>query len=183
MVCVQVPNGLAWNTAKRHMYYNDTVPQYLTTYETDADGIPVRCGSRSHLSFSQAPDVWSLLGLCEASLLSCPYSTASTAADVLDCRDSSSKMKQLARLNIKEGKPDGMTIDADGNVWVALASANSVVCYEPESGKCHSMLAAAVRWVCKPEPFLRMAARALQCRYVAKLASLQLKLQTGCCIR
>ena len=46
-------------------------------------------------------------------------------------------MKQLARLNIKEGKPDGMTIDADGNVWVALASANNVICYEPESGKRH----------------------------------------------
>ena len=39
---MQVPNGLAWNTAKRHMYYNDTPDQLLTTFETDADGVPVR---------------------------------------------------------------------------------------------------------------------------------------------
>ena len=67
----------------------------------------------------------------------------------MDCRDSSGKMKQLARLNIKEGKPDGMTIDADGNVWVALASANNVVCYEPESGKSQSTPHAGVYFASK----------------------------------
>ena len=33
------------------------------------------------------------------------------------------------------GLPDGMTIDADGNLWTALWGAGMVVCVEPESGR------------------------------------------------
>lgn len=31
--------------------------------------------------------------------------------------------------------PDGMCLDAEGNVWVALAESGSLVCYDAESGK------------------------------------------------
>jgi len=34
-----------------------------------------------------------------------------------------------------EGKPDGMTIDRDGNLWTALWGGWSVVCVDPASGK------------------------------------------------
>lgn len=33
------------------------------------------------------------------------------------------------------GSPDGMTIDAEGNVWVALWGGSAVACWNPESGK------------------------------------------------
>lgn len=33
------------------------------------------------------------------------------------------------------GAPDGSTIDADGNVWVALWGGSAVACYNPHSGK------------------------------------------------
>ncbi len=33
------------------------------------------------------------------------------------------------------GSPDGMTIDADGNIWVALWGGSAVACWNPETGK------------------------------------------------
>jgi sugar lactone lactonase YvrE len=33
------------------------------------------------------------------------------------------------------GSPDGMTIDADGNIWVALWGGSAVGCWNPETGK------------------------------------------------
>jgi len=33
------------------------------------------------------------------------------------------------------GSPDGMTIDAEGNVWIALWGGSAVACWNPESGK------------------------------------------------
>ncbi|KAK9805523.1 hypothetical protein WJX72_003241 [[Myrmecia] bisecta] len=35
----------------------------------------------------------------------------------------------------EEGIPDGMTIAADGNLWVALADGGAVACYDANSGK------------------------------------------------
>ena len=34
-----------------------------------------------------------------------------------------------------EGSPDGMTIDSDGNLWIALWGGSSVVCYNPTTSK------------------------------------------------
>lgn len=33
-----------------------------------------------------------------------------------------------------EGSPDGMTIDCDGNLWIAMWGGSKVVCYDPRSG-------------------------------------------------
>src|SRR5690606_23465196 len=33
------------------------------------------------------------------------------------------------------GAPDGMTIDADGNLWIALWGGSAVVCHDPATGK------------------------------------------------
>jgi len=33
------------------------------------------------------------------------------------------------------GSPDGMTIDADGNIWVALWGGSAVACWNPETGE------------------------------------------------
>ncbi|HDR51202.1 MAG TPA: SMP-30/gluconolactonase/LRE family protein [Mariniphaga anaerophila] len=40
-------------------------------------------------------------------------------------------------VNVPEemGYPDGMTIDADGNVWIALWSGSAVGCWNPETGE------------------------------------------------
>ena len=35
----------------------------------------------------------------------------------------------------KMGSPDGMTIDADGNVWIALWGGSAVGCWNPETGE------------------------------------------------
>nr|XP_024214286.1 uncharacterized protein LOC106689058 isoform X2 [Halyomorpha halys] len=37
--------------------------------------------------------------------------------------------------NIASGFPDGMTIDKDGNLWVALFGRSEVVCIDPSSGE------------------------------------------------
>ena len=50
-----------------------------------------------------------------------------------ECRENG-KLKQVKQLKIEEGKPDGHTIDADGNIWEALASTNLVCCYNPDTG-------------------------------------------------
>jgi sugar lactone lactonase YvrE len=38
------------------------------------------------------------------------------------------------------GTPDGMTIDADGNLWIALCHGGAVFCCEPASGKVLTLL-------------------------------------------
>lgn len=35
----------------------------------------------------------------------------------------------------RESSPDGMTIDADGNVWVAFCHGACVICYDPRTGE------------------------------------------------
>lgn len=35
----------------------------------------------------------------------------------------------------RESSPDGMTIDADGNLWVAFCHGACVICYDPQTGK------------------------------------------------
>jgi sugar lactone lactonase YvrE len=34
------------------------------------------------------------------------------------------------------GKPDGMTIDREGNLWIALWNGWAVECWDPRSGEC-----------------------------------------------
>ena len=36
---------------------------------------------------------------------------------------------------VEMGSPDGMTIDSDGNIWVALWGGSAVTCWNPETGK------------------------------------------------
>lgn len=43
--------------------------------------------------------------------------------------------KPLIIIDPKEGSPDGMTIDASGNLWVALWGGGVVSCYEPKTAK------------------------------------------------
>lgn len=43
--------------------------------------------------------------------------------------------RTAAAFTADEGAPDGMCIDADGNLWVALWGGHCVVCLDPESGK------------------------------------------------
>lgn len=43
-------------------------------------------------------------------------------------------MKELYKLHIAEGKPDGLTIDTDGNLWMALAKLDFIGCFDPETG-------------------------------------------------
>lgn len=45
------------------------------------------------------------------------------------------------------GRPDGMTVDADGNLWVALWGAGCVVCIDPEKGDMIRKLELPVRQV------------------------------------
>lgn len=46
-----------------------------------------------------------------------------------------SNRRTLAHIDEREGWPDGMTVDADGNLWVGMWGGGQVIKYEPESGK------------------------------------------------
>lgn len=43
--------------------------------------------------------------------------------------------KPIIVIDSKEGSPDGMTIDSDGNLWIALWGGNAVVCYNPKTSE------------------------------------------------
>lgn len=43
--------------------------------------------------------------------------------------------KTLVAIEKEKGSPDGMTIDANGCLWVALWGGGAVVCYDPKSNK------------------------------------------------
>ena len=36
---------------------------------------------------------------------------------------------------MQEGSPDGMTNDAEGNLWVALFGGSAIACYSPKTGE------------------------------------------------
>lgn len=43
--------------------------------------------------------------------------------------------RPVVEIQKEEGTPDGMTIDSDGNLWIALLEGGRVSCYEPRTGK------------------------------------------------
>lgn len=88
---IGLPNGMAWDTSKKIMYFNETLGKTIYAFETDSDGLP-----------AMGPD---------------------------------GKLKEVRKLKLEEGSPDGMEIDADGNLWVAIADQDFVACYAPDSGK------------------------------------------------
>lgn len=46
-----------------------------------------------------------------------------------------SNPRAVVEIDPSEGGPDGMAIDADGNLWIALWGGSAVVCHDPETGK------------------------------------------------
>jgi len=44
--------------------------------------------------------------------------------------------RTIVKISHKEGMPDGMTIDTDGMLWVALWGGSALACYNPTNGKC-----------------------------------------------
>ncbi len=46
-----------------------------------------------------------------------------------------SNAKVAIEIPVETGLPDGMTIDAEGNLWIALYGGSAVGCWNPESGK------------------------------------------------
>ena len=49
-------------------------------------------------------------------------------------RESDGQLKEIGRLSLKEGSPDGLTLDSNGNLWIALADQDFVACYAPDTG-------------------------------------------------
>ena len=81
---VTISNGLAWDAARRAMYYIDTPTQTVTRYDWDPASSEVKNPSA------------------------------------------------LIRFDPTLGSPDGMTIDADGRLWVAMWGGSAVLCVDPE---------------------------------------------------
>lgn len=91
---VQLPNGMAWDEAKRVVFYVDSGAETIVEYKTDDKGM-IRRGADGRL----------------------------------EARTVSHLPTQHKHV------PDGMTIDADGNLWVALGESGAVVCYSAQSGE------------------------------------------------
>lgn len=43
--------------------------------------------------------------------------------------------RKLVEIDKEEGSPDGMTIDAEDNLWIALYGGAAVVCHNSEDGR------------------------------------------------
>lgn len=54
--------------------------------------------------------------------------------------------RAFVRLGREDGLPDGMTVDAEGNVWSALWFAGRVACYDP-SGRLRTTIPVPARQV------------------------------------
>lgn len=37
---IGLPNGMAWDTSKKIMYFNETLGKTIYAFETDSDGLP-----------------------------------------------------------------------------------------------------------------------------------------------
>ncbi len=57
------------------------------------------------------------------------------AFDYNDATGDIRKERTVVEIPKSKGSPDGMTIDADGNLWIALHRGGAVVCYNPNTGK------------------------------------------------
>jgi sugar lactone lactonase YvrE len=60
--------------------------------------------------------------------------SATQGVDVFDFdveTGSARNRRQLVTIAARDGVPDGMTVDADGNLWVACFGAGAVRCYSP----------------------------------------------------
>lgn len=44
-------------------------------------------------------------------------------------------VKEVIKIPKEDGIPDGMCIDKDGNLWIALAEGGAVACYDPSNGR------------------------------------------------
>ena len=66
--------------------------------------------------------------------------TATGGVDAFDYDDSDGTVRRRRRLvDVSTGEPDGMTVDADGRLWVALWGGWAVHCYTPD-GKLDGVL-------------------------------------------
>lgn len=63
--------------------------------------------------------------------------TADNVVYAFDFNDKSEiSNKRIAfRIPMEMGAPDGMTIDSNGNIWIALWGGHAVVCWNPKSGR------------------------------------------------
>lgn len=55
-----------------------------------------------------------------------------------------SNRRKCIKIPKAAGSPDGMTLDADGNLWIALFGGSAVACYNPETGKMIAKIAVPV---------------------------------------
>lgn len=44
-------------------------------------------------------------------------------------------MLQVIKIPKEDGIPDGMCIDKDGMLWIALAEGGAIACYDPSNGR------------------------------------------------
>jgi sugar lactone lactonase YvrE len=57
------------------------------------------------------------------------------AYDYDDATGAIARPRPVIRIDPAEGHPDGLTLDANGNLWIALWDGGAVVCHEPRTGR------------------------------------------------
>lgn len=64
--------------------------------------------------------------------------TPTSAVQAFDYQNDTGEIKngrEVIHIPPSEGHPDGMTIDEDGNLWIALYGGGGVACYDPDTGE------------------------------------------------
>lgn len=122
---VGLPNGMAWHGTSA-MYFVDSAAGTITEYQCDTLGVPIRdqVGMMRVTYVHSSSALWQLPCYCMHCL---QWSHTESHAR-------QNQAQQVVCIPKEEGVPDGMTVDDQGRLWVALGEAGAVACYEPTTG-------------------------------------------------
>uniref|UniRef100_A0AAQ6ISP2 SMP-30/Gluconolactonase/LRE-like region domain-containing protein n=1 Tax=Anabas testudineus TaxID=64144 RepID=A0AAQ6ISP2_ANATE len=122
---VDISNGLDWSLDMKTFFYIDSLSLTVDAFDYD-----ITTGQ---------------LGNCIYTTVMCIYTAARVynyttlkyiTAKVFSCCHCQGNRRVVYHMREKEGLPDGLTVDADGRLWVACYNGGRVINIDPGTGVC-----------------------------------------------